>query len=281
MEEIYERLLQLGERVKEFENEGSGVTGVEADWEGGIEERGVGELEGERIVNEVIDAMEKTRGALPFGLEREIGSLRRRGKIEKWRRLFSSVYSLARGRVLFGGEWKYPPRWVSWAIGMTEAGKIITSPTTFDMPEGVTLLPKLSQVTQPKVAVVIDTSGSMCGRDIRECLGEALTILQVSSELILISCDADVHDVKRVVKERDIPLTLHGGGGTDMRVGIEEALRHDPDIIVLFTDGYTPFPEKPPRKGIKPIPLIVVITPDGTTEDVPQWVSYLIRLGGE
>jgi predicted metal-dependent peptidase len=62
----------------------------------------------------------------------------------------------------------------------------------------------------------------------------------------VLSCDAAVHTVARVRRARD--AQLGGGGGTDMRVGLAVAaeLRPRPDLVVVFTDGWTPWPETPP-----------------------------------
>ena len=51
-------------------------------------------------------------------------------------------------------------------------------------------------------------------------------------------------------------LQLSGGGGTDMRVGISAALEHGANIIIVMTDGYTPWPEAAPR-GTKVICCLV------------------------
>lgn len=102
----------------------------------------------------------------------------------------------------------------------------------------------------PNVALVIDTSGSVDDELLGRALGEvdgALRGLGVTgSSVAVLACDAAVHTVARVRKARDAKLA--GGGGTDMRVGIAEAglLRPRPDVIVVFTDGYTPWPEQPP-----------------------------------
>jgi predicted metal-dependent peptidase len=102
----------------------------------------------------------------------------------------------------------------------------------------------------PHVAMVIDTSGSvpdvLLGRALSEVDG-ALRALGVGDASVTVySCDAAVHTVKRVRRASDAKLA--GGGGTDMRVGIAAASRQKPrpDLVVVFTDGATPWPEQPP-----------------------------------
>lgn len=102
----------------------------------------------------------------------------------------------------------------------------------------------------PGVAMVIDTSGSVDDALLGRALGEvdgALRGLGVSDAgVTVLACDAAVHAVKRVRRARDAALA--GGGGTDLRHGISAAaaLRPRPEMIVVFTDGYTPWPATPP-----------------------------------
>ena len=102
----------------------------------------------------------------------------------------------------------------------------------------------------PSVAMVVDTSGSVDDRLLARAMGEvdgALRSLGVHGQgVTVLACDAAVHTVARVRRARD--TRLGGGGGTDMRVGLEAAagLRPRPDLVVVFTDGYTPWPETPP-----------------------------------
>jgi predicted metal-dependent peptidase len=102
----------------------------------------------------------------------------------------------------------------------------------------------------PNVAFVVDTSASVDDLLLGRALGEvdgALRGLGVSgSSVTVLACDAVVQTVERVRSARDARLA--GGGGTDMRVGLRAAgeLRPRTDVIVVFTDGYTPWPDAAP-----------------------------------
>ncbi|HEY8415588.1 MAG TPA: VWA-like domain-containing protein, partial [Thermaerobacter sp.] len=65
-------------------------------------------------------------------------------------------------------------------------------------------------------------------------------------------------------------------GGTDMRVGIEAAckLRPKPGVIVVFTDGETPWPERPPE-----VPTVIALVGDAKVE-TPAWAP-MVRISLE
>lgn len=102
----------------------------------------------------------------------------------------------------------------------------------------------------PAVAMVIDTSASIDDKLLGRAMGEvdgALHGLGIpDGSITVLACDAAVGAVTRVRKSTE--ANLIGGGGTDMRVGIATAsqLKPRPDLIVIFTDGYTPWPASPP-----------------------------------
>ena len=103
----------------------------------------------------------------------------------------------------------------------------------------------------PDIAIVCDTSGSMSGELLGRVLTEVEALLQRvglrGTNVRVLSCDAQVHAVKRVSRASQIELL--GGGGTDMGEGIAQALslKPRPSVIVVLTDGFTPWPAGAPR----------------------------------
>lgn len=65
------------------------------------------------------------------------------------------------------------------------------------------------------------------------------------NRVAVLACDADVHAVTRAARAEQVDLA--GGGGTDMRTGIAAALAlpERPNVVIVLTDGYTPWPEEP------------------------------------
>ena len=123
------------------------------------------------------------------------------------------------------------------------------------------------------VAVVVDTSGSMGQSELDAALAEVKGVITAAGigtqRLMVLACDAAVGATSRVRRVEDVQLV--GGGGTDMRVGIAaaEASRPQPDVIVVFTDGYTPWPDRPTRARL----VVAIIGAQATAEHVPDWAT--------
>jgi len=128
---------------------------------------------------------------------------------------------------------------------------------------------------QPEVLVVGDTSGSMSGHDlgivIRELRGVLRTVGHARTKFM--PCDAAAAAASQVASARDVDLI--GGGGTDMREALKaaEKLWPRPDIAIILTDGFTPYPEEKPR-GFKVI--VALVGEDRNTDDVPEWARKVI-----
>jgi predicted metal-dependent peptidase len=99
----------------------------------------------------------------------------------------------------------------------------------------------------PRVAIAIDTSGSMSEKDLISAVSEAKAILdQTSGSVDLIVCDAEVHAHRKIKNVSEIKKSLKGGGGTDFNPVFEGLKRERPDVLVFATDGCGPAPASAP-----------------------------------
>ena len=133
---------------------------------------------------------------------------------------------------------------------------------------GPVILPALRRPV-PEVAVVCDTSGSMTEDLLATSLAEVDGLLQslgLVRQVRVLACDTAVGPARRVSSARQVELI--GGGGTDMGAGIAAAaaLRPRPAVTVVLTDGFTPWPDAPPR-GIR----VVVALLGDEAPDAPGW----------
>lgn len=135
----------------------------------------------------------------------------------------------------------------------------------------------------PTIAFVRDTSGSM-GRDELTMVGAEVDM--IARRMGVRGRSLTVYDVDAAVGKAT-PYQVSGsiaevvgGGGTDMSVGVEYAStrKPQPDVVVLATDGFTPYPEAPTRG----VPLVVVLvgTPDAIRAaqayaPVPSWATVV------
>ena len=141
------------------------------------------------------------------------------------------------------------------------------------------ILPSMRKPAPPAIAIVVDTSGSVSIDEIKMFLTEVDGIVKangISSGVTVIPCDAEVGEIQKLRSRGAITtLRLHGGGGTDMGVGIAAAglLRPTPKIIVVFTDGYTGWPDGLP-KGVET--MIVCLTASECLETTPSWAKKIL-----
>ncbi|OHU47412.1 hypothetical protein BKG82_27795 [Mycobacteroides chelonae] len=131
------------------------------------------------------------------------------------------------------------------------------------------------------VSIVVDTSGSMSQQDLSAATSEIGGVLRsagVANERVsVLSCDAASSEPQRVRRIQDVVLT--GGGGTDMRIGIAAACAAalQPQVVVVLTDGDTPWPET----AIRGITLVCVIigNPDAVSRTPDFAVTVAIPTG--
>lgn len=111
------------------------------------------------------------------------------------------------------------------------------------------------QAAKPKVMAVIDTSGSITPELLTQIDGE-LSRLARHFEVLVVECDCAIH---RAYPYRRL-TQVYGRGGTDLRPPLQKSFlqHHQPDLVVYFTDGYGPAPERKPL-----VPVVWCLTPDG------------------
>lgn len=103
----------------------------------------------------------------------------------------------------------------------------------------------------PEVLVLCDTSGSMGDEELAGVLAEVDGLLKgvglARNRVRVMAVDAAVQSVQSVTSVRQ--LNLVGGGGTDMGAGLVAAarLRPRPSVVVVLTDGMTPWPLEAPK----------------------------------
>jgi predicted metal-dependent peptidase len=114
-----------------------------------------------------------------------------------------------------------------------------------------------------KVAVVIDTSGSVSDDDIAVFFTEIHAMYRSGAEILVIECDSEVGETYKY--DGRLPTEVSGRGGTEFDPAFaflrSNRLTHF-DGCIYLTDGYAAEPTIKP-----PCPLLWVITPDGDDGD--------------
>jgi predicted metal-dependent peptidase len=131
-------------------------------------------------------------------------------------------------------------------------------------------LPVRTGVKMGPILFIGDTSGSIGNEDLISYASETNAIAEDLNpeKITFMWADTRVAGVDEFDQGTFAvdQLKPKGGGGTDMCVPLKAAEEYEPEIVVLFTDGYTPWPSEEP-----PYPLIVCCTTD-TTVPVGQCV---------
>lgn len=140
-------------------------------------------------------------------------------------------------------------------------------------------LPAMRQPSDPKTTVIVDTSGSITQELLKTLLAEVIGITKAVGSahgVVVIPCDSSAYAATKVRKASDLQkLQLPGGGGTDMREGLAAALaiKPRPDVVVVVTDGYTPWPSSKPTGCDN---YIVLLTTQLTSKRVPAWARTVV-----
>lgn len=156
------------------------------------------------------------------------------------------------------------------------------------------ILPSMRQQPPPEIVVILDTSGSMkIQEEIAQALGEMEVLIETAAKnsplqgIRIINCDAGAN-IPVIVSDLD-EFEIIGGGGTDMRIGIQAAAELDPPagIIITMTDGFTPWPREVPEENQDALYIALIIDSSKksrngqsqkrgwSTTGIPDWMHVI------
>jgi predicted metal-dependent peptidase len=140
------------------------------------------------------------------------------------------------------------------------------------------ILPGLRASEPPRVAVIVDTSGSVSSQELNQALTEIKGISKavgMREAIAVIACDAKAYPARYVRSSSSITdLKLEGGGGTDLREGITASLElpKKPALVILISDGESPYPVTSPDPTVQ---FIMVLTGRGSVPSIPAWITQI------
>jgi len=127
-------------------------------------------------------------------------------------------------------------------------------PNTRYMGRGM-ILPSLHSPRLGRIVVAIDTSGSIGQKELDEFMAEIRGIMFDCrpEKLVIVQCDAKIHEWTELDPFDELEVTLKGGGGTDFRPVFDRLAEETESIaaLVYLTDLAGTFPDEQP-----PYPVI-------------------------
>ena len=245
--EEYSELLMDSDHVQKVEVGfgGSAGDGELREWEGAGEQAGLEQVIREVIARKVAEDISKHQGNVPGSLKAQAQAMLA-PPVVRWQ---DELAAQARCAV----EYVRGHKDYTYMRPKKRSGVIFPGPRS----------------PLPTIALVLDSSGSMCDKNTQgRLLGETQHVLRAYGKATDVYVgDTEIAWSKKVSNVNQVEWV--GCGGTDMASIINNVVRRKRyDIIVLITDGYTPWPAPLRSK------LIAVITPGGQAS-APGWVKQI------
>lgn len=136
--------------------------------------------------------------------------------------------------------------------------------------------PGRNGIRSGQYVVEIDTSGSISPKEIKTFFGELHGILsdmepeKIYAMFVDAALHGDVHELDDPNDLLELGKKVGGGGGTDMTIVFTEMANRgiDPEAVIIFTDGHTPFGDEQDVNTIWCITTPGITAPWGTTVHV-------------
>ena len=221
------------------------IDGAEA---GGAVDATVSEAIWRNVEDQLVRAHQRTkasRGTVPQWVDRLIGEvLQRRVPVMDWRRMLRVFAQSSRRTRIVATQRRESKR--------------------FENIEGARRHAGIKVKRFQRLAVAIDTSGSVDEARLHGFFNEIRAIHRQGAEVVVVECDAAV--ARAYEFDGKTPSCVTGGGGTSFDPVIAWLREQRPrfDACVYLTDGRAPAPT-----AKAPCALLWVVTPDGTMEHLP------------
>ncbi|MFT5564629.1 MAG: putative metal-dependent peptidase [Myxococcota bacterium] len=131
----------------------------------------------------------------------------------------------------------------------------------------------------PSVAIVVDTSASMDDELLAAALAEvegiARAVGAAGDHVRVLAVDSQVHEAGTVRRASEV--LLRGGGGTNLGPGIIAAVRARPapHVVVVLTDGWTPWPSDRPARGTRFVVVVLDSPVQAPAPTPPSWATTI------
>lgn len=133
---------------------------------------------------------------------------------------------------------------IDWRLILKETTKydVDWSYKNASIEDGV-VIPSLEEFPKPETEIILDTSGSIDEKLLRNFLRECKNIFKASN--LKVGCfDTKFYGFYEIKNETDIDnMTFYGGGGTDFNVAVN-AFSRGAENKIIFTDGEANMPNK-------------------------------------
>ena len=259
-EEYYELLPKVKDQNRGGSGDGGGEQGQDPDPSKlpGTMVQGDGQGEGlsdsevevirKRVAEAVSEAASRRPGSVPGNLERWA-----RGLLQPripWEKVLASLFRGALLRARGRQDYRLDGRNRRQAL----------SPV---------VLPRL-RAPEPRILVLIDTSGSVSDQELGLALGEIAGIVRAFGVPVDVgSGDTELQTFQRGILRPD-RVKVVGGGGTDLGKILEDLSQKGSwDVVVVLTDGWSPWPPSNPM----PRATVLVVS---WGEPGPSWAKTVL-----